>query len=93
MIGYQQYTSGGAGMGAAAANYFQSNSFSNNPLRKNNELNKARKELLSDSKFLKEQPKLGNFLFAKYLKEVSTDPTGLAPAPVAEVVYNWNFIL
>lgn len=53
-------------------NYFQSNSFSNNPLRKNNDLNKARKELLSDPKFLKENAKLSHFLFTKYLKEAAT---------------------
>lgn len=59
--------------GGSAGNYFQSNSFSNNPLRKSNDLNKARKEFLTDPKFLRDQPKLSNFLFAKYLKEVSTD--------------------
>lgn len=65
---------GAGGSSGGAMNYFQSNSFSNNPLRKNNELNKARKELLTDAKFLQEQPKLSNFLFAKYLKEVSNEP-------------------
>lgn len=52
--------------------YFQSASFGNN--RKNNELKKARKEMITDSDFLRDNPKLGHFLYIKYMKEASTSP-------------------
>lgn len=86
--------SNGVGVGGGA-NYFQSNLFSNNPLRKGNELNKARKELLTDPKFLKDQPKLSNFLFAKYLKEVSTDDEEEKEEPIVsthfrQIVFRLN---
>jgi len=52
--------------------YFQSASFGNN--RKNNELKKARKEMITDSDFLRDNPKLGHFLYIKYMKEASNSP-------------------
>lgn len=61
-------------MVGSSNNYFQSNSFSDNPLRKNSDLNKERMRLLSDPTFLKENPKLSHFLFTKYLKGVSSIP-------------------
>ena len=52
--------------------YFQSSSFGNN--RKNNELKQARKEMITNSEFLRENPKLGHFLYIKYMKEAASSP-------------------
>lgn len=45
--------------------YFQSDSYYNNPLRKNNELREKRAKLLSDSKFVFEHERLARFLLSK----------------------------